>query len=513
MNEDNRANEGGEENKEQLISSSNNQLDEMEYTSKNENIEKNIEETPENKEENQNKETIINEAQEEKKENEDEDEGKFIIENIDDRNWFRRTFGKMSPGALRGSIFSLSILSLGIGSLAIPQKIGIMGIILSPIFIISSGLANLWSLRILGDMCLKFKLKKYEQVVSHLFGKGMSYFVGIVMIINQTGVIILYQVILYKLLGGIINELGKYNYPNIEDFAEYTFWNKFWVRFLVCYGITIIILFPLCQLKDVSKMRYASTFGMFSLFILIFIIVVECPFFIKENIVKNKQPLNYYDILPGLKGNMKLLQSIVTLFYAYACHVGAFPVFESLYNPTKKRIDKLLNRAISIDIICYLIIGAAGYLSQPLKTPDLIIERDKIFSSDWLMTLGNFFFMFTLIAKICVNYNAQRSSILILLQYKTNDFPNSINYIITSSVLAITTIVAISFQSISDYISLIGSFCTVVICFCVPGMIYIKGNDYPLTYYKNILTIIFISLILIIGITSGIFTIKGIIEK
>ena len=419
----------------------------------------------------------------------------------------------MSPGALRGSIFSLSILSLGIGSLAIPQKIGVMGIILSPIFIILSGLANLWSLRILGNMCLKYNLKKYEQVIKHLFGNKMSIFVGVIMIINQTGVIILYQVILYKLLGGIINELGNYGYPNVEDFAEKSFWNKFWVRLLVCYGMTILILFPLCQLKDVSKMRYASTFGMISLFILIFIIVVECPFFIKENIVKKKQPLNYYDILSGLRGNMKLLQSIVTLFYAYACHVGAFPVFESLHKPTRKRINKLLNRAITIDIVCYLIIGAAGYLSQPLNTPDLIIERDKIFSSDWLMTLGNFFFMFTLIAKICVNYNAQRSSILILLGYKSNDFPNYVNYIITSIVLIITTLVAVSFQSISDYISLIGSFCTVVICFFVPGMIYIKGNDYPLTNYKNLLTIIFISIILLIGIISGIFTIKGIIEK
>ena len=459
-----------------------------------------------NQDENQNKVEIIEEPKE-------SEENKNNEESIDDRNWMRRTFGKMSPGALRGSIFSLSILSLGIGSLAIPQKIGIMGIILSPIFIILSGFANLWSLKILGNMRLKYNLKKYEQVIKHLFGNGMSIFVGIIMIINQTGVIILYQVILYKLIGGIINEVGKYGYLNVEEFAEKSFWNKFWVRLLVCYGMTILILFPLCQLKDVSKMRYASTFGMISLFILIFIIVVECPFFIKENIINKKQPINYFDILPGLKGNMKLLQSIVTLFYAYACHVGAFPVFESLHKPTHKRIHKLINRAIAIDIVCYLIIGASGYLTQPLNTPDLIIERDKIFSSDWLMNIGNFFFMFTLIAKICVNYNAQRSSILILIGFKTNEYPNYINYIVTSIVLIITTIVAVSFQSISDYISLIGSFCTVIICFFVPGMIYVKGNDYPLTHYKNIATIIFISFILLIGIVSGIFTIKGIIEK
>lgn len=452
--------------------------------------------------------------QEKPEENEEKEDNKVLNnESFDDRNWLKRTFGKMSPGALRGSIFSLSILSLGIGSLAIPQKIGIMGLILSPVFIILSGLANLWSLRILGNMSLKFNLKKYEQVIKHLFGNKVSLTIGIIMIVNQTGVIILYQVILYKLIGGIINEIGNCGYLNVEDFAENSFWNKFWVRLIVCYGVTILILFPLCQLKDVSKMRYASTFGMISLFILILIIVIECPFFIKKNIIENEQPLNYIDILPGLQGNMKLLQSFVTLFYAYACHVGAFPVFESLHKPTGKRIHKLLNRAITIDIVCYLIIGAAGYLSQPLNTPDLIIERDKIFSNDWLMTLGNSFFMFTLIAKICVNYNAQRSSILILLKYKTNDYPNSINYIITCTVLAITTIVAVSFQSISDYISLIGSFCTVVISFFVPGMIYIKGNNYPITHYKNIITIIFISLILLLGITSGFFTIKGIIEK
>ena len=121
-------------------------------------------------------------------------------EYIEQRSWLRRTFGKMEPGSLRGSIFSLSILSLGIGSLAIPQKIGIMGLILSPILIILSGLANLWSLKILGRMSLKYNLKKYEHVIKHLFGDGMSLFVGIIMILNQTDVIILYQVILYRLV-------------------------------------------------------------------------------------------------------------------------------------------------------------------------------------------------------------------------------------------------------------------------------------------------------------------------
>ena len=130
---DSKNNENNEEIKEQLIPSIENQSDEIENFEKNENKEENISENTEIKKEYENKEINNAQIEEEKTGNENEEKNEF--ETIDDRNWFRRTFGKMSPGALRGSIFSLSILSLGIGSLAIPQKIGIMGIILSPIFI------------------------------------------------------------------------------------------------------------------------------------------------------------------------------------------------------------------------------------------------------------------------------------------------------------------------------------------------------------------------------------------
>ena len=100
---------------------------------------------------------------------------------------------------------------------------------------------------------------------------------------------------------------------------------------------------------------------------------------------------------------MQFLQSISTIIYAFACHVGVFPVLNILCNPTRKRVQKVFRRATLLDIVCYLIIGFSGYLSQPQNTPDLIVERDKIFNKDYLMTLGQMLFIFTLIAKICAN--------------------------------------------------------------------------------------------------------------
>ena len=137
------------------------------------------------------------------------------IEEVDNRTCFQKTCGKMGPGSMRGCIFNLCILSLGTGSLALPQKIGFMSMIASPIVIFVSGAINYWTLTILGDVAKKYKFRKYEDVVSKLFSQQLRYFLSIVMVLNQSGMIILYQVIMYKLLGGVINEFGSLGYSNV----------------------------------------------------------------------------------------------------------------------------------------------------------------------------------------------------------------------------------------------------------------------------------------------------------
>ena len=433
-------------------------------------------------------------------------------EEVETRTCPQRTCGPMGPGSMRGCIFNLCILSLGTGSLALPQKIGYMSLLVSPIVIFVSGAINYWTLNILGDVALKHKIRKYEEVVSKLFNEKLSHFLGIVMVLNQSGMIILYQVIMYKLLGGVINEFFSLGYANVEEFVAQSFWSQKKIKFLVCYLITITILFPLCRLKTISKMRYASTFGIISLFLLIFIVLIECPFFYKHNVTEGNQKINLMNIRPGFGKDLQFLQSISTIIYAFACHVGVFPVLNSLHNPTRKRVQKVFRRATMLDIVCYLIIGISGYLSQPEHTPDLIVERDKIFKNDFLMTIGQMLFIFTLIAKICANYNGLRTTLLIQMDYDPIEYPNNVNFIMTVISLSITTFIAAIFQKISDYISLIGSFCSVFIAIVMPGMIYIKDNGKKLTNLNNILAIIFVVIVSGFGLITSWSTINSIIE-
>ena len=435
------------------------------------------------------------------------------------KNIFIKIISKnFSSGSLTSSIFNLCILSLGTGSLALPQKIGYMSLFFSPIIIILSGLVNYWTLNILSNASKKYNLNSYEAIVQKLFGNLLSIFLGVIMCITQFGTIILYQVILYKLLGGVINEIFNLGFTGVEDFALNSFWNEFKIKFIICYLISILILTPLCLLKNISKMRYASMFGIISLFFLIFIIVLECPFYIYYNFFEKnnkKIKLNYFDVLSGFKDDIKILQAISTLFYAFSCHVGVFPVLNTLKNPTQKRIQLLFKKSISLDIICYLIIGISGYLTQPENTPDLIIERKKIFDNDFLMIIGQICFIFTLIAKICANYNALRICIINLFNKNKskNQISNKINLILTTCCLIITTLISIIFQSISSYISLIGGFCSVIISILIPGFIYIKGIQELKINNKTIFAGIIIIILTLIGFTNGILTIKNVVNR
>ena len=304
---------------------------------------------------------------------------------------------KVEKGSISESVINLCIISFGIGLLALPQKVNYVTLIMTPILIIICGVINYWTFTILGDASRKNKVNKYEDIVAALFNPCFYYFFNFVMMVGLFGVMILFQVILYKFIGGVINELFSYGYSNMENFANESFWGEKKVRLIVCYSLSLFILFPLCLIKTISKMRYASTFGVFSVFLIIIIVLIQCPSFYYHNVVKEKQEINIFDFSNGFDYDLKFIQSISTIIYAYECHAGIFPAISSLKNPTRFRVQKVFKGAATVNVISYIIITISGYLSQPENTPDLILEREKISKNDYLMTLGLSLFSITLL--------------------------------------------------------------------------------------------------------------------
>jgi amino acid permease len=204
----------------------------------------------------------------------------------------------------------------------------------------------------------------------------------------------------------------------MNDFFTNSFWAESEFKFPIMYGLALFVILPLCLLKDVSKMRFTSIFGICSLLCLILIIIIESPWYLKyylDNIYHKDDPsthINLWDVTSGFNSNLYFFKGTATLFYAYSCHIGAFPIYKHLQNNIMRRIQKVFSRSIFLDALFYTIVGVTGLLSVPFNPPDLIIERYSIWSSDIFMTIGRLSFVLTLIMKIPANYNAFRLSFL-----------------------------------------------------------------------------------------------------
>ena len=108
---------------------------------------------------------------------------------------FKRMFGKMEAGSLRGSIFAMSSLALGTGCLALPQKFEQMSLLGALIVLIFGSVAAYWSLVLMVKSSEKTKIFDYSKLVKEQLGKNYGLFLDLVILIYIFGILISYQCI------------------------------------------------------------------------------------------------------------------------------------------------------------------------------------------------------------------------------------------------------------------------------------------------------------------------------
>jgi hypothetical protein len=102
--------------------------------------------------------------------------------------------------------------------------------------------------------------------------------------IYSFGVIIQFDVIIYSLIGRIIYYyFYDTKYENFGKYEEAIWQKNYYIKCSIMFGLTLLI-FPVCLLKDISKMRFASMFGICALIYSILVVVIESPFFSKKKI-------------------------------------------------------------------------------------------------------------------------------------------------------------------------------------------------------------------------------------
>lgn len=408
------------------------------------------------------------------------------------------------------TVQNIMFLGLGTSALAIVKVPFDISVIMTPVCIVLGGIANIWSYHILGDLYEKYKIVDYERLTEKIGGKKIKILLFVTLNIYTCGLLLIHQVLCYRLLGGIVNTIGGYDYDSMLDFLEKEFWSKVWCKFAVNFGIAILVIFPLCLIKDMKKLNVSSLIGVFSTVFILLIVLVQFPGYVMHylDVYDNwVDVVNFYRVEEGWTKRLYFIQHFALFFFCFTGHNGLLPALEHLENPVPERRSFLYNAAIGMDMLIYLFISLTGYLSSPKEGLEIVFERKRIWGKDIVMTIGRFVLIPMAISKIQVNHNIWRISFFSTCGQGQENFTLKDNIIFTAITLFITTLVASAYQNVVGYISLIGCFCVVIPAFLIPALLYAWDNGRGYKDCKNLFNIILGSTLCIIGYIAGILSV------
>ena len=421
----------------------------------------------------------------------------------------------MKEGSIQGGVFALSSLALGTGAFTIPIRCTQFGLFWYLILVVVGAAAAYWTLCGLIRSSRKVKGVDYSLTVKGLIGKKPSIFIDLIIIFYLFGVFINYQVIIFQLIGRTVFEFGyKDEYSNFNDY-ESAVWDTAKIKYPIMFGTALAII-PFCLLKDISKMRFTSMFGICALIYCIIVIVVQAPFFFKHYLDNYKEDdksthANWFDITQSFTSDLFFFPGIANLFFCYSCHPGAFPVYKTLKNHTEKRINEVFFRSICLDLVIYIFIAVCGFMTAPLKPESLIIYRESIFKNDIFMTIAKIALALDLWLCIPANFASFRCSFFMFF-FHTDKIDNIKNIIVAFATMLLSALIGALYSKILDYISFFGGFCSSIMCFLLPGALMVVTSDEKVTSKKNILTIIGVISLTTFGFMGAIQTIRGIIQ-
>jgi amino acid permease len=374
-------------------------------------------------------------------------------------NFFYRWFGPIRSGSLRGSTFAMASITFGGGCLAFPYAVMQCGPIVGLIIFLICGLCSYYTLKILLDDGVKAKILDYNQLLELTQGKGMVTFSDINNIIMCIGIIMSYQLTVYRFAA----QLGhKYFSLDLEEGI-----NK-----LILMGVCLVcIQIPLSLLKNISTLQYASLVGTFALVYSIIVIVAEAPFYMTRYLEKGGEIPWFRPISWGW------LDTFSTFMFGFASHNGIFQVFTELKRPSVIRYYKVLDRSFIIEIILYVSIAFGGFFSTFLDTRDVFLDRiDLEGFIDIPVQIAKISLFVCLHCTMAINYNIMRMSFKSMF-FNGDDIPffKDLSMVVFIYILSNCAVYYIS--NVTQILGIIGGFCTIIICFVNPILIHLKLGD------------------------------------
>jgi amino acid permease len=253
-------------------------------------------------------------------------------------------------GSIKGGIFTLICSTLGKGMLMIPNAMGPSGIIWSVIQLALCALIAYFSLSTLTLAASGYRAYSYQRLAEISYGKKFKSFVNVSFFLTYWSAALAILVLISEFFSKIFET---------EGLPIDKYWNLIVATFLV---------YPLCLAKELKQLRYAYILSFFFVVIMTLVIVYQAFVFAEDgneaHFMRNLADVDRWNF-----GGAS--STFATAVFAYSCHPSALDVFKELYNPTQRRMEKVVRRTLLLTLLAYLLIGVFGYITFVHSLPIL----------------------------------------------------------------------------------------------------------------------------------------------
>eukprot|EP00475_Leptophrys_vorax_P022189 TRINITY_DN301_c0_g1_i1.p1 TRINITY_DN301_c0_g1~~TRINITY_DN301_c0_g1_i1.p1 ORF type:complete len:546 (-),score=117.74 TRINITY_DN301_c0_g1_i1:1392-3029(-) len=361
----------------------------------------------------------------------------------------------LRAGGTVSSIFNLCSATLGAGALSLPFVFATCGIIMALGLLLFGALATIFSIKLLIWCRTRARLATYEDLAMKFFSNRGALFVEITIILFCFGTCIAYTVAIADVVHPIV---AQYILPNGSLFAN---------RNVLIVLLVLIVILPLSMLESLGSLRFANMLGVFSVFYLVVSVTIHSIIHMSNYGFPKLGPDQLFQMSWS-----NLFMSLPVVMFAFTCQVNVFSIYTELHRPCIRRMDRVVSRAVYVIFMLYGSIGFFGFLEHGERTSQDILHNYRIV--DPIMAAAQLCVGFTLIVAYPLNLLPCRNTMEMML-FAEKQPSKTRKFVLTCFIICMSTILAIIVPGINAVFVIMGSVCSSIICYILPGVFYLKA--------------------------------------
>ena len=379
------------------------------------------------------------------------------------------------------------------------------------------GIINYWTIMAGAKASSKYNEDDYSELTEKILGKKARFILNCILVVYSYACMMCFLALLFPLFGRFIQNIA-YNkrYETYDDFLDDK-WGKLYIKVPFYIGASLAISL-MCLIDDINKLSFSSYIGVGAMIYTLLVITVQChsyyQYYKKHFYLKNVESThpNWTNLGDAFKKDLDFFKGMANLFCAYACHPNIFPVYAGFKEDKGDRKEGLRKMSLGtifatvLTTVLHILSIVCSFLTDPLTPEDLIIYRkSKDGGKDIFMAIAKLAVFVSLIFTLPSYYFTLR--LCVSNSFMHGKITTKFNTIFTFCSVFGCAVIAIIYDKILNYLSYIGGFISVFICYLIPVLLYIKSHGKPMTYWKNLIQLILALILCVIGVTAGILTI------